>query len=66
MSEKISLIKPKPSDMRSAIDILTRDLPLLIEHSKLIAKIRKSSYDAYIDEGFAPNEALELCKTMTL
>ena len=52
--------------MASAITALKRELPEIIEHTATIAKIRKASYDAHIAQGFSPEQALELCKTITL
>ncbi len=31
-----------------------------------IARVKRSFYKAYIEEGFSPQEAVELCKNVTL
>jgi hypothetical protein len=45
-------------DLRKFAD----DMPLLITHSKLLAKLIRAKYTALLDEGFTQEEALELCK----
>ena len=45
---------------------LKRNIANFSDHAKVIAKIRKNSYDAHIKEGFTPDQALELCKSMLL
>ena len=67
MNDKIRILNTKDKDkMRTSIEIMKRQLPMFIEHTTLIAKIRKAGYDAYIREDFSPDQALELCKTTTL
>lgn len=46
---------------QEAIDALEN----LVKHSAAIAHTKKAFYDAYIAEGFTPEQALELCKSVT-
>ena len=54
------------NEMRAAIEELKRTLPDMIEHTKIVAKIRKANYDAHIEEGFTPEQALTLCASVQL
>lgn len=51
--------------MTGAIENLKRELPNMIEMGKVMAEIRKANYDACIEQGFTPEQALELCKNIT-
>jgi len=53
-------------ELIASIELLRRQLPHLMEHVKVIAELRKASYDALIAEGFDKAQALELCKSMEL
>ena len=35
-----------------------------IEYYKIIAELRRASYNEYINVGFSPSDALELCKNV--
>lgn len=50
----------KPNENRKALDELKRDFETTIELVQLSAKLRKATYDAYIDEGFSPEQAIYL------
>ena len=39
-------------------------LPILIEHTQLMAKLHKAKFDALKTEGFDDAQALELCKVV--
>lgn len=39
-------------------------LPARIEYQRVMAKLQREAYQAYIAEGFTPKEALELCKNL--
>ena len=52
--------------MRAAVEEMKRSLPTWIEHAELTAKIRRASYEAHIAQGFTPEQALELCRSMLL
>lgn len=56
----------KKDEMAAAIEMLKRQLPLILEHTRLIAEIRKASYDAHLAQGFTEPQALELCKSREL
>lgn len=53
-------------EMQGALEALKRNTDNIIELSHLVAKIRRQSYLAYIDQGFTESQALELCKNSTL
>jgi hypothetical protein len=48
--------------LKGEVEKLRRVLPLLIENNKLVAKMRRAAYEAYIAEGFTEAQALQLCK----
>jgi len=52
-------------DMKAASEFARRNLPTMIENAVMIAKLRRSYYDAYLAEGFTEAQALELCKVLT-
>ncbi|MHA1835984.1 MAG: hypothetical protein ACTSYQ_03550 [Candidatus Odinarchaeia archaeon] len=45
---------------------MKRDYDAIVEQAKIVAKIRKASFDAHIKEGFTPGQALRLCQSMTI
>lgn len=49
------------TQLRNAVKQLRETLADQIEFHKMIAKITKIRYDAYINEGFNPEQALFLC-----
>lgn len=55
----VNLESPQPT--RAAVDNLRRILPEMMEHAALLAKIRRASYLALVEEGFTEAQALELC-----
>jgi len=63
------MIKPinggnKPNVMKEAIRNMTENLPMLIEHATLMAKLHRAKFLALKAEGFSDQEALELCKVV--
>jgi hypothetical protein len=68
MKDNLTLIssKAKGDDLMASIGLLKRDLPALIEHTKLIARLRKESYDAHIENGFTEEQALKLCSSLLI
>lgn len=49
------------NEVAAAGDHIRRHLDELIENQRVIAKIRRAAYLAYIAEGFTEAQALELC-----
>lgn len=67
MDDKIRILDlGDKNEMRAALEQLKRSLPVWKEQAAVIAEIRKASYDAHIEQGFTPDQALELCKSMLL
>lgn len=62
----IETIPTKKDELRATLEELRRTLPVLSELSKEIARYRRVAYDAYIAEGFTPEQALILCQKSTL
>jgi hypothetical protein len=56
----------EPNQRLAAIEAMKRDYEAIVEQAKIVAKIRKASYDAHIEEGFSPAQALRLCMTMSV
>ena len=54
----LSCIDPNERERKKLIEQTAKTL---IETAGLIAKSRRALYDAYIEEGFTKEEALELC-----
>lgn len=53
-------------ELRAVTEGMKRLLVDLPEISKLIAQQRKITFDAHIEAGFTPDQALELCKSMEI
>ncbi len=67
MKDNLTLITSKQKDdFMTSVAVLKRDLPALIEHAKLVAKLRKESYDAHIANGFTKDQALKLCSSLLI
>lgn len=66
--EKLSIIDfdQKKNELIAACERLQRDLPELEKMAKVIAELRMASYKAHLEAGFKPEQALELCKTMSM
>ena len=58
----ISLVPGKPDTLSSAIAEMRDRMPGVIEYNRIIARVQRQAYLAYIEEGFTPKQALELCK----
>ena len=54
----------KPNIMKEAIRNMTENLPMLIEHAALMAKLHRAKFLALKAEGFSDQESLELCKVV--
>jgi hypothetical protein len=67
MKDKLTILNTSDKDeMLAAISLLKRHLPAIKERAVIMAEIRKASFDAYIDKGFTPEQALQLCISMEL
>ncbi len=67
MENKITSINLGDRDeMKANIEKMKRSLPAWVGYSAILAEARKISYDACIKQGFTPEQALELCKSMAL
>ncbi len=49
-------------DLVGALEALKRQLPDLLQYMPFIAKLKKAQFDAYIEEGFTPDQALKLIR----
>ena len=67
MTGKISMVPTIEADeLKASCALLKRQAPIFMEFSKTLAEIRMASYSAHIEEGFSPEQALDLCKQLTL
>ena len=63
MKDKISLPTPSDRVMQNAfLEDLIQNMDNHVKYAYTIAKMKKISYDAYIKEGFSPEQAIILCK----
>lgn len=51
-----------PNQIHGEVEKFQRNTPHLIQHVRAMAKIRRASYLALVEEGFTEAQALELCK----
>lgn len=62
----MSTIRPLPNlevdEMIASLEKMKRLLPHIVEYNKIDAKIRRAKFLALLEEGFEPQQALELCK----
>lgn len=49
------------NELAGAISKMERDVPVLIGHAILTAKIKRAYYEALVREGFTEGQALQLC-----
>jgi hypothetical protein len=52
---------PDRNEARAAGDKARREIEAIIENVKVIAKMRRAAFLAYVDEGFTIEQALHLC-----
>ena len=65
MSDNVSLIGTGDKDeFIAAVESMKRTAETQKEYYKVLAESRKSSYDSHVANGFTPEQALELCKTL--
>lgn len=57
-------IPSSTDETKALLEVVKRGLDSQIELVGLIAKIRRAKYDAHIAEGFTPEQALEICKSI--
>lgn len=62
MSNLRQLPNVEVDEMIASLEKMKRLLPHIIEYNKLDSKIRREKFLALLDEGFDPQQALELCK----
>jgi hypothetical protein len=63
MNDNVTAIPTVEQDKNIAqLETLKRNLDTIIETNKVIAKIRRESFLAYIAQGFTTEQALQLCK----
>lgn len=58
----IKVMEGKPDKNRAMIEQFKRDMENNLELIALAAKMKRATYQAYIDEGFTPEQALELIR----
>jgi hypothetical protein len=51
-------------ELKQAIELLADSFCQLAERASDIAYARRELFEAYLMEGFSPEQALELCKTL--
>jgi len=49
-------------EFKAALEAMKREMSNYIEYQKLIAKLQREKYNALLNEGFKPEEALVLCQ----
>jgi hypothetical protein len=52
---------PVKNEIAAAGDTIRRNIDMLIENQKMIARFRRAAYLNYVEEGFTEVQALELC-----
>lgn len=67
VDEKIvELTNLNKDELKASIEMLKRNMDTWLDWGKQLARIRRAHYDAYILEGFTPEQALILCQKMIL
>lgn len=69
MTDKLSLVTdfPKTINHLEQCNVeMKKNLPYLIEYAKLLAEMRKASYDAHMEQGFSEEQAMKLCTIISL
>ncbi len=60
--DAVKAVDFEKDDIRAGLELLRRNVEIMIEYSRLKAKIRRQSFLAHIEQGFTEDQALELCK----
>lgn len=58
---KVVRLGVPPNEMKKAVLDFRKTLPDLIEFNNMQAELWRKKYQALIEQGFTPAEALELC-----
>jgi hypothetical protein len=62
MAEIIQL--PGTVSSKESLEKMREQLPILIEHMGIMAKLTMAKYNALREEGFSDVQAIELCKVI--
>ena len=63
MTDKISLLPTgDKNELAANLEQVKRNLPFMLEYSRIKAQLAKADFDAYVKQGFSEEQALELCK----
>lgn len=54
----------KQPSAEEIVKLMAESYMRMAQHASDIAYSRRSLYEAYLDEGFTPEESLELCKIL--
>lgn len=60
MSDK-NIVNLYPNKFEEELKELAKNMDVIIESTKLHAKIRKAAFDEYISQGFTEEQALAFC-----
>lgn len=52
----------KPGELTESIINLRKSEPLFIEYVRIRARVQRAAYLELIEQGFTPDEALDLCR----
>jgi hypothetical protein len=61
---KVVAMNQPPDKMAEALDHVRRNMQAIVDYQILMAQVRRSAYDAHVDEGFTPEQSLELVKKL--
>lgn len=62
----LTVLPTAEDKLLGSFEEIKRLLPVMMGLAPQIAAMRKTLYDAYVAEGFTKEQALELCKSITL